>query len=143
MNAGGVGFRTTNGGATWKPMNLPNGGSTTISKIDFIDQRVGWAVGWFGYAARTTDGGKTWKLQRIATQNDQILGLHVVSTTEAFAVGAPSGGRPSLYHTVDGGTTWTKNKLPAQYSMSAVFASSTGNVWTAGFAGVVLHSDSF
>ena len=56
-------------------MTLPNQGfSPTISKMDFVDQNVGWAVGWFGYAARTTDGGRTWQLQNIATQNDQILG---------------------------------------------------------------------
>lgn len=141
MNVGGLGYRTTNGGATWQQMILPDraGFSPIVSKMGFVDQQVGWAVGWFGYAAHTTDGGRHWQLQNIATQNDQILGLHVLSTTEAYAVGAPSGGRPSLYHTTDGGTTWNKSRLPAQYSLSAVFATATHNVWTAGYGGVVLH----
>jgi photosystem II stability/assembly factor-like uncharacterized protein len=142
VNIGGLGYRTTDGGATWQQFVMPNQGfSPTISKIDFINQNVGWAVGWFGYAARTTDGGVTWKLQTIATQDDVILGLHVLSETEAYAVGAPSGGSPSEYHTTNSGATWTRTALPAQYSLSAIFATATGNVWTAGYDGVVLHKN--
>jgi photosystem II stability/assembly factor-like uncharacterized protein len=60
MNTGTSGFRTTNGGVTWKPMNLPNQGfDSTVAKIDFINQKIGWAVGGFGYAAHSTDGGVT------------------------------------------------------------------------------------
>lgn len=141
VNVGGLGYRTTNGGTTWQAMTLPNQGfSPTISKIDFVDQNVGWAVGWFGYAARTTDGGQTWQLQNIATQDDQILGLHALTTTTALAVGAPSGRSPSLYRTKNGGTTWSKTPLPADYSLSAVFATTANNIWTAGFDGVVLHN---
>lgn len=140
MNAGGSGYRTTDGGATWLQFILPNQGFTpTTSKIDFVNTTVGWVVGWYGYAAHTTDGGITWQLQTIATQDDVILGLHVLSVTEAFAVGAPSGGSPSEYHTTDAGATWTKSPLPNQYSMSSVFATASGNVWSSGFDGAVLH----
>lgn|GEM_PF-2564261 len=140
VNIGGLGYRTTNGGTTWTQFVMPNQGfSPTISKIDFINQNVGWAVGWFGYAARTSDGGVSWQLQNIATQNDVILGLHVLSETEAWAVGAPSGGSPSSYHTTNAGATWTKTPLPAQYSLSAIYGTTSGNVWAAGFDGVVLH----
>nr|MBA3543949.1 hypothetical protein [Chthoniobacterales bacterium] len=140
VNIGGLGYRTTDGGATWQQFIMPNQGfSPTINKIDFINQNVGWAVGWFGYAARTTDGGVTWQLQTIATQSDVILGLHVLSESEAYAVGAPSGGSPSEYHTTNSGVTWTKTPLPAQYSLSAIFATASGNAWAAGFGGVVLH----
>ena len=119
---------------------MPNQGfSPTISKIDFIDQNIGWAVGWFGYAAHTTDGGINWQLQNIATINDQILGLNVVSSTQALAVGAPSGGSPSLYQTTNAGATWTKTPLPNQYSLSSIFALPSGNTWTSGYDGAVLH----
>ena len=114
--------------------SCPNQGfSPTISKIDFIDQNIGWAVGWFGYAAHTTDGGINWQLQNIATINDQILGLNAVSSTQALAVGAPSGGSPSLYQTTNAGATWTKTPLPNQYSLSSIFALPSGNTWTSGY----------
>ena len=119
---------------------MPNQGfSPTLSKIDFINQNVGWAVGWYGYAAHTTNGGITWQFQNIATINDEILGLHVVSETQVYAVGAPSGGSPSLYHTTDAGATWTKSPLPNQYSLSGIFATASGNIWTSGYDGAVLH----
>ena len=119
--------------------NAIEGFSPTISKIDFIDQNIGWAVGWFGYAAHTTDGGINWQLQNIATINDQILGLNVVSSTQALAVGAPSGGSPSLYQTTNAGATWTKSPLANQYSLSSIFALPSGNTWTSGDDGAVLH----
>jgi photosystem II stability/assembly factor-like uncharacterized protein len=141
---GGLGYRTTDGGATWQQMTLPNQGfSPSISKIDFINTNVGWAVGWHGYAAHTTDGGITWQLQNIATIDDQILGLYVLSTTEVFAVGAPSGGSPSLYHTGNAGATWQKFPVPNQYSVSSIFATQSRKVWTSGYDGAVLHDPNF
>ena len=141
---GGLGYRTTDGGATWTQMILPNQGfSPSISKIDFINANVGWAVGWRGYAAHTIDGGITWQLQNIATIDDQILGLYVLSTTEVFAVGAPSGGSPSLYHTSNAGATWQKSPLPNQYSLSSIFATQSRKVWTSGYDGAVLHDPNF
>jgi photosystem II stability/assembly factor-like uncharacterized protein len=140
VNVGGLGYRTIDGGTNWQQFIMPNQGfSPTISRLDFVDQNVGWAVGWYGYAAHTTDGGVTWKLQNIATQSDQILGLYVLTTTEVYAVGAPSGGSPSLYHTTDAGATWTKTPLANQYSLSSVFATASANVWTSGYDGAVLH----
>ena len=140
INVGGLGYRTTNGGATWTQMLLPNQGfSPNLTRMDFINQNVGWVVGWYGYAAHTTNAGVTWQLQNIATQSDVILGLHVLSESEVYAVGAPSGGSPSLYHTMDAGVTWTKSPLPNQYSLSGIFATASGNVWASGYDGAVLH----
>ena len=88
MTIGASGFRTTNGGGTWQPMTLPNnGGNAIISGIDFASQNVGWAVGWFGYAARTSNGGVNWTLQNISSPEEIFLGLRAVSETEAYAVG--------------------------------------------------------
>ena len=121
INVGGLGYRTTDGGANWTEMLLPNQGfSPNLTRMDFINQNVGWVVGWYGYAAHTTNAGVTWQLQTIATQSDVILGLYVLSESEVYAVGAPSGGSPSLYHTTNAGATWTKTPLANQYSLSSV-----------------------
>ena len=142
MTIGGTGFRTTNAGATWQPFTMPNQGfSPLISRMHFISQNVGWAVGWFGYAARTTDGGASWTLQNISTQEEILLGLDVLSESEAYAVGihqAPTTETASLYHTVDSGVTWTRSFLPADF-LNNVFASNSGNIWTSGYDGTVLH----
>ena len=101
LSAGGLGYRTTDGGATWQQMLLPNQGFTpSILKLDFINQNDGWAVGWDGYAAHTTNGGATWQLQNIASSEDVIIGLHVLSEMEAFAVGrSPVEAEPSITQT--------------------------------------------
>jgi photosystem II stability/assembly factor-like uncharacterized protein len=142
MTIGGTGFRTTNAGGTWQPFTMPNQGfSPLISRMHFISQNVGWAVGWFGYAARTADGGATWTLQNISTQEEILLGLDVLSESEAYAVGihqAPTTETASLYHTVDSGVTWTRSFLPADF-LNNVFASNSGNIWTSGYDGTVLH----
>jgi photosystem II stability/assembly factor-like uncharacterized protein len=142
MTIGGTGFRTINGGASWTPMTLPNNGSSVIvNRMEFASQNVGWAVGWFGYAAKTSNGGATWQLQNISTAQETLLGISVVSEMEAYVVGThqqPTTETASLYHTVNGGTTWTRSFLPADF-VNNVFASATGNIWTSGYSGTVLH----
>ncbi|MDQ3197831.1 MAG: YCF48-related protein [Verrucomicrobiota bacterium] len=142
LTIGGTGFRTTNGGTTWTPMTLPNSGSSPIiSRMEFASQNVGWAVGWFGYAAKTSNGGATWQLQNVSSADEILLGISVLSETEAYVVGVhtqPTTETASLYHTVNGGTNWTRSFLPADF-LNNVFASPTGNIWTSGYAGTVLH----
>ena len=145
VTTGGGGHRTTDGGATWEAMALPNQGfNPSILKTDFINENEGWAVGRNGYAAHTSDGGRSWQLQNIATMDDVIIGLHVLSETEAFAVGSSSpGGSGTFYHTNNAGATWSTSPLPAQYSLSSIFATSSRKVWASGFDGNVLHSSNF
>jgi photosystem II stability/assembly factor-like uncharacterized protein len=145
VNAGGSGYRTEDGGATWQQMILPNQGfSPTISKIDFINENEGWAIGWYGYAAHTIDGGRTWQLENIAADDQHILGLHVLSPNEAFAVGVYANQGPVyLYHTNDAGATWRKFAMPVQYSLSGVFASPSRKIWASGYDGEILNNQNF
>ena len=65
----------------------------------------------------------------------------MLSETEAYAVGihqAPTNETASLYHTVDAGTTWTRSFLPADF-LNNVFAAQSGNIWSSGYNGAVLH----
>jgi len=145
VGVSGFGYRTTDGGTTWEQMLLPNQGSTpTILKIDFINENVGWAVGWDGYAAHTIDGGRNWQLQNIASMQHVIIGLHVLSPMEVFAVGAASsGGAGSFYHTSNAGATWNYSPLPSQYSLSSIFATTSRKVWISGYDGTVFHDPNF
>jgi photosystem II stability/assembly factor-like uncharacterized protein len=141
LTTSGLGYRTTDGGFNWQQMVLPNQGFTpSILKMDFVDQNNGWAVGWDGYAAHTTNGGVSWQLQNIGPNQDVIIGLHALSSVEAFAVGRSSNGSGTFYHTVNAGAIWMRSALPTQYSMSAVFASSSHKLWTSGYDGMVFFN---
>jgi hypothetical protein len=57
-------LRTTNGGASWRPVT-PKGGGYDYW-IGFTDARVGVAIGSNGVLWRTTTGGATWSRVRLA-----------------------------------------------------------------------------
>jgi photosystem II stability/assembly factor-like uncharacterized protein len=48
-------------GTSWRQANSPV--STTLTCVNFIDARLGWAAGHAGAILHTTDGGATWTLQ--------------------------------------------------------------------------------
>jgi photosystem II stability/assembly factor-like uncharacterized protein len=56
-------LRTTDGGATWRPVTPRGGGSHYW--IGFTDARVGVAIGSDGVLWRTTTGGVTWSRVRL------------------------------------------------------------------------------
>jgi hypothetical protein len=81
------------------------------------------------------------KLQNIATKNDNLFSLRVISESEVYAIGQqvpPTTETAAVFHTTDAGASWTKSFVPSVFS-SAVFATSAGNIWTAGYDGVIYH----
>ncbi len=112
--------------------------------MGFASVNEGWAVGWYGYVAHTVNAGVSWQLQNIATIDDNILGLHALSPSEAYAVGthkAPTTDPASVYHTTNAGATWTKIPVPNVDFLNNVFAIASDNVWTSGYHGAVLHQE--
>jgi photosystem II stability/assembly factor-like uncharacterized protein len=70
---GSVVLSSADGGETWQ--GLATGNKTPISKITFVDDSLGWAVGAFGTILHTTDGGQTWQAQRGADRRAAVLML--------------------------------------------------------------------
>lgn len=115
----GVIFRTDDGGVTWAKQ-----GSEIQSTLDgvclydvwFVDHQKGWAVGGAagstgGIILHTDNGGATWQVQTFQQEPHSVrLGsVCFVDELEGWVAGAeygPSGG-PAIYHTTDGGQTWS------------------------------------
>jgi photosystem II stability/assembly factor-like uncharacterized protein len=143
--AGSAYLRTTNGGATWTQGNYPPYFTSPMaSDIKFANQNVGWVVGWDGFVAKTTDGGVSWALQNIGTTSDHLFSVHVVSTTEVWAAGReanlPMDG--VVYHTIDGGATWTREVSTPYPYWGYTITGSGGNVWIAGSGGHIYKKSS-
>jgi photosystem II stability/assembly factor-like uncharacterized protein len=70
---GSVMLSSTDGGETWQ--GHATGMNTPISRITFVDDSHGWAVGHFGTILHTADGGQTWQAQHGAEHRAAVLVL--------------------------------------------------------------------
>ncbi|HEX7410125.1 MAG TPA: YCF48-related protein [Candidatus Binatia bacterium] len=115
---------TGDGGKTWNEQ--PSGIEKSLFGVYFSDIHQGWAVGLDGIILRTVDGGQTWKAQQGSTE---VGALEQVGFQEAL-------GNPSLYDvkvsgkygyvvgdigavlvSEDGGATWQRKDMPAEWRL--------------------------
>ncbi len=129
--------RSTDGGATWSEiLDVP--GSTNLNDMDFWNENVGYAVGWFGFAARSEDGGVTWEVLELPEGNegDQIRDLHLLGENELWMTTTAN----RAYYSSNGGTSWTTFELPeGTDSYYGITASPDGDAWTVGWEGHIEH----
>ena len=108
--------QTRDGGDTWTEMTIP--GEGTIADASFIDTDTGWVTGGTGEEAivlKTTDGGTTW-----ISQSDTITGtfgssIHFTSPQQGVLAANQYSAETwngMVYHTDDGGATWTLAATP-------------------------------
>jgi photosystem II stability/assembly factor-like uncharacterized protein len=115
----GLILHTTDGGKTWQRQK--SGTTVYLFSLSFIDRNRGWAIGDKSILLQTTDGGANWALHKITTAAQKE-----VSAEEAIASADPVlydvqfvdanngwvvGEFGKIYHTSDGGQTWTEQQL--------------------------------
>lgn len=118
---------TTDGGATWTGLVLPEG----VSKVAAISLRTpvdGYLVDDKGMLYFTSDGGKTWASKSLGLDNPTIMGFvsggfvnEIPQTAIRFTdddhgvVVMGISGKSSMIalQTADGGETWKEEALPA------------------------------
>jgi photosystem II stability/assembly factor-like uncharacterized protein len=106
--AGQVGFRSTDGGATWSSFMPPAPGGT----IGYTDATAWWWVG-PGESAQTSDGGQTWSPQRPDPVTNPLPGSLIVLDSSHAWLSALDDQGPVLFTTSDGGGLWNEVRLPA------------------------------
>ncbi len=113
----GIILHTADGGKTWRKQH--SGTNVYLFSIDFLDEQYGWAVGDKSIAVETSDGGETWNLRKIvpvsdgtvqenadqmlASQDPILYDVRLIDSKTAWI----SGEFGKLFHTSDGGQTWT------------------------------------
>lgn len=117
-------LKTTDGGATWAE-NV-TGETAGLEAVTFADSNHGWAVGDDGLILHTGDGGGTWERQPIAT-TDVLRAVSFANSSTGWVTairpvhwdwtGDADNWTAAVWHTADGGSTWTKQPLPADASL--------------------------
>jgi len=85
----------------WQQVPTPT--QATLTKVVFVSEDKGWAVGHDATIMHSQDGGHTWQLQMQSVAIDKpFLDVHFFNEQHGIAVGAYG----LFYRTVDGGKKW-------------------------------------
>lgn len=128
-------LRTTNGGATWRKLNV-TGDALDFRDIDAIDAQTAYVLSIGNGAAsriyKTTDAGATWTLQ--FQNKDPKAFLDAMSFWDAnngVAFGDSINGQLYILLTDNGGETWSRlavSRLPPALENEGAFAASGTNI---------------
>jgi len=100
-------LRTTDGGATWKKVNvIGKDVDARLVRALFTQGGRGWAFGEAGALYTTRDGGSSWERQKVPTRH-LLLGGWFLDDEQGWLVGAGA----TLLQTSDGGETWHMGAL--------------------------------
>ncbi|TYP91990.1 Uncharacterized protein LX73_2233 [Fodinibius salinus] len=100
---------TPDSGKTWETQFSDTTSNSkcreAIRGLTFANNNIGWAVGHCGLVLRTLDG-KQWKRLDKFTTN-RLRSIAFLSKSEGYIVGDSNNEPGVLYHTQDGGQTWS------------------------------------
>jgi photosystem II stability/assembly factor-like uncharacterized protein len=100
-------FHTSDGGRTWECQFGERG--RHLFGLDFVNEKVGYAVGERGFLLKTQDGGEHWSVLPTTGTMNWLYGVAFRDEETGFAVGL----RETVIKTSDGGRTWIKLQAPA------------------------------
>ncbi len=127
-------------GKTWvQAASVPT--QVTLTSVNFINDKVGFAGGHDSTVIKTVDGGNNWTLSyHDEAAQAPIMTVYFENENHGFAMGAFS----FVIETQDGGKTWTQRTLLADSKedkhLNKVFATKHGTILVAAELGTVFRS---
>jgi len=124
----GTVLTTSDGGATWKAVNVPGAADLDFRGIVAFDEKSALALssgkGPLSRIYKTTDGGANWHLLQINPDPKGFWdGIAMWDPQHGIVVGDPVNGKFDVWTTFDG-TNWHGEKGPAAGAHDGVFAAS-------------------
>ncbi len=102
----GVIVVSDDGGANWK--QVPSPASVMLTRVRFLTDKLGWAVGYDGTILHTADAGSSWTLQHSDPEARVLYDVLFLDAQTGIAAGAYG----AFYRTTDGGKTWAQQHFP-------------------------------
>lgn len=85
-----------------------SGTTNRLQAISALSHQVAWASGTGGTYTVTRNGGETWHAAVVPGAEDlEFRDVEAIGSREAYLLSAGFGDDARIYHTVDGGRTWT------------------------------------
>lgn len=85
-----------------------SGTTARLQAVSAVDERVAWASGTGGTWVVTTDGGTTWRAGVVPGADSlEFRDVHAFDARRAVLLAAGPGDKSRIYHTADGGSSWT------------------------------------
>lgn len=91
---------TSEDGKNWKQSPCPV--SQMLTRVRFLDDKTGWAVGYDGVILKTADAGGSWVVQHLDSKSRPLYDVLFTDANNGIAVG----GYGTWLATTDGGKTW-------------------------------------
>jgi photosystem II stability/assembly factor-like uncharacterized protein len=110
--------KTTDGGLSWQ--FYPTGNPYWLFAVDFIDSRLGIAVGVNGKIVKTTNGGEEWNLLQSNTQIPLLDVDYLNSNLIVICGGDFNGGSGLVLRSTNGGLDWASQPLPDTTRLASI-----------------------
>jgi PKD repeat protein len=135
-NVSGRYYRSTDNGNTWIEGDLP-GSAHQIQDMDFFDESIGYAVGWWNQVFRSDDGGTTWAALQLPNSDEDFTGIYLLGANELWL----STNDDRAYYSATGGQNWAVLEIGSEGfgNFKAIAASAEGDAWVVGFQGYIEH----
>lgn len=109
----------------------------TLTALQFLDAKRGWAVGHGGIILGTDDGGENWKILHRAGDDAVFFSVRFSDERNGLVVGSFG----LALRTEDGGATWSPVTIgDGDLHLYQIFVDARGTTWIAAESGVVYRS---
>lgn len=125
-------------GKSWRQAASPV--NVMLTRVRFLDEKHGWAVGYDAAILHSNDGGETWKVQHYNAESRQLYDILMLDAHNGIAVG----GYATYLTTSDGGASWTPREFPLTQPglhFNTVIKLGDGTLFIAGEKSMLAWSD--
>lgn len=127
-------IRSDDGGENWSTNKL-NQPAFALNALNFVNGRVGFAVGNNGRIFTTTDHGNTWRNRSISTTRE-FESIHFADENLGWIAGTDG----AVLRSTNGGINWSELVSRTGHDLQSIFFLNSSTGWIVGEGGTIMKS---